>query len=214
MGGTGLRAPSGRLSVGWTTANEPAARATGAAFALALRGLWYSDRMSRSLLDDAFAHHVWATLRLIDACLALSPAQLDAAVPATDRSILATMRHVIVSDSFDLFVASGERGSFIRADRMGLAELRAAMEDIGTGWSRLLDEGIDADAVLREVDPDDGFQRHAPMGIRLAQALHHGTDHRSQICTALTTLGVEPPAVDVFSFGLQDGRVVEVPAGS
>ena len=63
--------------------------------------------MSRSLLDDAFAHHVWATLRLIDVCLALSPAQLDAAVPATDRSILATMRHVIGDGSFDLFVASG-----------------------------------------------------------------------------------------------------------
>jgi len=168
--------------------------------------------MSRSLLDDAFAHHVWATLRLIDACRALSPAQLDAAVPATDRSILATMQHLIWSDSFELFVASSEHGSFIRTDQMGLAELRAAMEDLGTGWSRLLDEGIDADAVLREVDPDDGFQRHAPMGIRLAQALHHGNDHRSQICSALTTLGVEPPAVDVYTFGLQDGRVVEVPA--
>jgi uncharacterized damage-inducible protein DinB len=135
---------------------------------------------------------------------------LDAAVPATDRSILATMRHFIASDSFELFVASGERGSFIRPEGMGLAELRVAMEDIGTGWSRLLDEGVDADAETREVDPDDGFQRHAPMGIRLAQALHHGTDHRSQICSALTTLGVEPPAVDAFSFGVQDGRVVEV----
>ena len=170
--------------------------------------------MSRSLLDDAFAHHVWATLRLIDACLALSPAQLDATVPATDRSILMTMRHLVGNESFELFVATGERGSFIRADGMGLAELRAAMKDIGTGWSRLLDEGVDPDAVLREVDPDDGYQKHAPMGIRLAQTLHHGTDHRSQICTALTTLGVAPPALDVFSFGLQDGRVVEVPAGS
>jgi len=170
--------------------------------------------MSRSLLDDAFAHHVWATLRLIDACLALSPAQLDAAVPGTDRSILETMRHVIESDSFELFVASGGRSSFITADRMGLAELRSAMQDIGTGWSRLLDQGLDADTMTREVDPDDGFQRDAPMGIRLAQALHHGSDHRSQICTALTTLGLATPAVDVFSFGLQDGRVVEVPAGS
>jgi uncharacterized damage-inducible protein DinB len=168
--------------------------------------------MSRSLLDDAFSHHVWATLRLIDACLALSPAQLDAAIPGTDRSILATMRHIIEDNSFDLFVASGERGSFIRADGMGLADLRAAMEDVGIGWSRLLGGAIDADTVIREVDPDDGFQRHAPMGIRLAQALHHGNDHRSQICTALTVLGVEPPAVDVFTFGLQDGRVTEVPA--
>src|SRR3989304_8202226 len=98
--------------------------------------------MSRSLLDDACAHHVWATLRLIDACLALSPAQLDAAVPATDRSILATMRHVIGSDSFELFVASGERGSFIRADRMGLAGVRAGVGGKGTRWGGSLHRGL------------------------------------------------------------------------
>ena len=32
--------------------------------------------MSRSLVDDAFAHHVWATLRLIDTCLVLTGEQL------------------------------------------------------------------------------------------------------------------------------------------
>ena len=50
---------------------------------------------------------------------------------------------------------------------------------------------------------------HAPVGIRLAQALHHGTDHRSQICTALTTLGVEPPGIDVWDYGVEAGRVTE-----
>ena len=170
--------------------------------------------MSRSLLEDAFAHHVWATLRMIDACLALDPSQLAGAVPATDRSILATMRHVVASDSFELFVASGERESFVRTDRMGPAELRDAMAHIGAGWSRLLEGCVDAEAITREVDPDDGFQRVAPMGIRLAQALHHGNEHRSQICMALSMLGLVPPAVDVYAFGLQDGRVVEIPAGS
>jgi uncharacterized damage-inducible protein DinB len=52
------------------------------------------------------------------------------------------------------------------------------------------------------------------VGIRLAQALHHGTDHRSQICTALSTLGVEPPAIDVWDFCEQDGRLVEIPPTS
>ncbi|HEX9124342.1 MAG TPA: hypothetical protein VF984_13465, partial [Actinomycetota bacterium] len=61
---------------------------------------------------------------------------------------------------------------------------------------------------------DDGSETHAPVSIRLAQVLHHGTDHRSQICTVLTTLGIEPPAIDVWDFGLQDGRVVEVPPTS
>ncbi len=48
---------------------------------------------------------------------------------------------------------------------------------------------------------DDGPMSHALRGIRLAQFLHHGTDHRSQICTALTTLGIEPPEIDVWDFG-------------
>ena len=58
----------------------------------------------------------------------------------------------------------------------------------------------------------DGSRTRAPVSIRLAQALHHGTDHRSQICTGLTALGVEPPSIDVWDFGWQDGRVVEEPA--
>ena len=61
---------------------------------------------------------------------------------------------------------------------------------------------------------DDGSESHAPMGVRLAQAVHHGTDHRSQVCTVLTTLGVEPPPIDAWDFAEQDGRLVEVPPTS
>ena len=93
---------------------------------------------------------------------------------------------------------------------MGLPELRAAMEGHGAAWSSVLGHDLDPDAVIVSRG-DDGSETHAPLGIRLAQALHHGSDHRSQICTVLTTLGVEPPAIDVWDFGEQDGRVVEVP---
>jgi uncharacterized damage-inducible protein DinB len=167
--------------------------------------------MSSSLLEDAFAHHVWATLRLVDACLPLSPVQLRTTVPGTYGSILETMRHLVGGDGGYLFYITGDRARLIDEDQMDLSELRAAMESNDAAWSSLLGEDLDPDAVLKEVDEDDGYERDAPMGIRLAQALHHGTDHRSQICTALTTLGVEPPDIDVWDFGLQTGRVVEVP---
>ena len=49
------------------------------------------------------------------------------------------------------------------------------------------------------------------MGLRLAQVIQHGTDHRSQVCTALTNLGVTPPEIDVWSFGEATGRMWEVP---
>ncbi len=96
---------------------------------------------------------------------------------------------------------------------MGLVELRAAMEGSGAAWSMLLDGELDPDAIVVR-HRDDGSDYHAPLGIRLGQALHHGTDHRSQICTVLTALGVEPPAIDVWDFGEQDGRAIEVPPTS
>jgi uncharacterized damage-inducible protein DinB len=170
--------------------------------------------MSGSLLEDAFAHHVWATLRLVDACLPLSSEQLRTTVPGTYGSILETMRHLIGGDSGYLVDITGDRARLIDEDEMDLSQLRAAMEGNGAAWSTLLGGDLDPDAVLKEVDEDDGYERDAPMSIRLAQALHHGTDHRSQICSALTTLGVEPPGIDVWDFGLQTGRVVEVPPTS
>ena len=169
--------------------------------------------MTRSDLSDAFAHHVWATVRLLDVCLELGPEQLETAVPGTYGSIVDTMRHLVGADSSYLFVTTRGRTQPIDEDRMDLPALRAEMETHGEAWASLLDQGPDPDEVL-ERHRDDGSETHAPMGIRLAQALHHGTDHRSQICTALTTLGVEPPGIDVWDFGERDGRVVEIPPTS
>ena len=166
--------------------------------------------MSRSLLDDGFAHHVWATLRLIDACLPLTPEQLDAAVPGTYGSIMETLRHLVEADTYYLAHLTSDPAREIDSGPMGLRELRTEMEADERTWIELLAADLDPDAVVTDVD-EEGFRRDASIGVRLAQAIHHGTDHRSQICTALTTLGVEPPIIDVWEFGLQTGRVVEVP---
>jgi len=164
--------------------------------------------MGRSVLEDAFGHHVWATLRVVDACLDLTPEQLGIAVPGTYGPILETARHLVGADSSYLFAVTGGSTPLIDEDHMDLSELRAAMEGHGAAWSSLLGEDLDPEAVLVR-HRDDGSETHAPISIRLAQALHHGTDHRSQICTALTTLGVEPPRIDVYDFGLDTSRVVE-----
>ena len=165
--------------------------------------------MSRPLLADSFAHHVWATIRLIDTCLALSPEQLETTVEGTYGSILATMRHLIGADASYLCVLTDGRVSEVEEDRMDLRELRAVMESNGAAWASLLAGDLDPDSdVVRH--RDDGIDRYAPMGIRLAQALNHGTDHRSQVCTALTSLGIEPPEIDVWAFAAHEGRLSEV----
>ena len=166
--------------------------------------------MSGSLLDDAFAHHVWATLRVLDACIALPANQLGTAVPGTYGSIIDTARHTVGADASYLFVLSGERFPLIDEDSMDLAELRATMEGHAAEWSSVLDARTDPIEIL-ERHRDDGSETHAPVSIRLAQALHHGTDHRSQICTALTTLGVEPPLIDLWDYAAEVGSLTEIP---
>jgi uncharacterized damage-inducible protein DinB len=165
--------------------------------------------MSRPLLADAFAHHVWATLRLVDACLPLSPEQLETTVDGTYGSILATMRHLIGGDASYLWVLTDGRVSEVEEDRLDLRELRAVMEGNGEAWASLIAQDLDPDSsVVRH--RDDGIDSYAPLGIRLTQALHHGTDHRSQVCTALTNIGIEPPEIDVWAFAANEGRLSEV----
>jgi uncharacterized damage-inducible protein DinB len=169
--------------------------------------------MSRSLLDDAFTHLVWATLRLIDACIRLTREQLEAVVPGTYGSILETMRHLVEADTYYLAHLTSDPAREIDPDPMGLAELRVEMEADQRTWTELLAADLDPDAVVTD-DDEEGYRRDASIGVPIAQAIHHGTDHRSQICTAMTTLGLEPPLIDDWAFGLQTGRVVVAPPTS
>lgn len=168
--------------------------------------------MTGSLLGDAFAHHAWATMRVMDACSDLSGEQLETAAPGTYGSILETMRHIVGSDSWYLFRLSGERYPTIEAEEMDLAQLRAAMERNAAGWTDVVAGDPDADEII-EVRSDDGSGYRATKGIRLAQVFHHGSEHRSQVCTALTSLGIEPPEIGVWEYGHAVGRAAEVPAG-
>jgi hypothetical protein len=56
------------------------------------------------------------------------------------------------------------------------------------------------------VIPGVRVPRDAAGGIRLAQVLHHRTDHRSQICTILTSLGIAPPDIDVWAVSTRAAR--------
>jgi uncharacterized damage-inducible protein DinB len=165
--------------------------------------------MSDSLLRTAFDHHVWATLRLIDATLDLRPEDLATDVPGTRGPLIGTLRHLVESDAFDLFILTGDRRYDVVADEMALPELRGVMDRNGAGWTELIAGPLDAGAVVRELDETDGFQRWAPLGYRLAGTIDHGSDHRSQICTALTTIGVVVPAIGVFDLGLEAGVIRE-----
>src|SRR6478736_95047 len=99
--------------------------------------------MTRSLLADAFGHHVWATVRLIDTCLELSPQQLATAVPGTYGSILETIRHTVGADCSYLSLLSDGGVAEIEEDAMDLEQLRPAMAANGPVWAKVLRADLD-----------------------------------------------------------------------
>jgi uncharacterized damage-inducible protein DinB len=164
-----------------------------------------------SLLGDAFAHHIWATERLIDACAGLTEEQLASHAPGTYGSIINTLRHLVSSDRWYLTFFPTAESPLPEIDEesgITLAELRAELDRDAAAWVEVLASRPDADADVPEAD--DEWEFHAPTGFRLAQVIHHGTDHRSQVCTALTTLGIEPPEIDLWAYGEATGRTKAV----
>lgn len=160
--------------------------------------------MSRPILADAFDHHIWATLRVIDACAALDDAQRAATLPGTYGSIVDTMRHLVGADVWYLTMLAPGRVEDVETEALDLAALRAILISNQAVWNDVIVGDLDPDQDV--VEHGDGWRFHAPLGLRLAQALLHGADHRSQICTALTSLGIEPPLIDLWDWGEATGR--------
>jgi uncharacterized damage-inducible protein DinB len=175
-----------------------------------------TETIAPSLLGDAFAHHVWATERLIDECESLAHEQLDTVVGGTYGSILETLHHLVESDRWYLgFYSTGEQLDRIEEKPvLGLDQLRSEMQRNAAAWTAVLTQQTDAEADVPE--HGDGWEFHAPASFRLAQVIHHGTDHRSQVCTALTSLGLTPPEIDLWAYGEATGRTraLKIPAGS
>jgi uncharacterized damage-inducible protein DinB len=165
--------------------------------------------MGLPVLADAFGHHVWATIRVLDSCAMLDDAQLATDVPGTYGSILETLRHIVDGDVFYLDILGGGAPESFDRETSDIPSLRSVMEGHDVAWQRLVGGDLDAATVVVEYE-DGGYETHAPLGIRLAQALYHGTDHRSQVCTALTTLGVEPPGIEVWDYAMRDGRMFTI----
>ena len=49
-----------------------------------------------------------------------------------------------------------------------------------------------------------------PVPLFLLQAVNHGTEHRSQVATIMTQLGVEPPEMDGWTYFFASDQMIPV----
>ena len=139
---------------------------------------------------------------MLAACAALAPDQLATELPGTFGRLDHTLIHV-----------ARAQGSYLRrlSDSQPGLEHQIEYEDPFPGVRRIQDHlrfsgerllqvaaGISADGIA-EFEYEGEMQR-LPAWVILLQAAYHATEHRQQIATTLTTLGLEPPEPDLWRF--------------
>jgi uncharacterized damage-inducible protein DinB len=152
------------------------------------------------LLRELFRYHTWANLQLIDNCISQPPDAMGEMVTGTDRSIIHTLTHIIGTEQGYLETLTSERvGDSIRkGEILSLTNLRQRCEKQSLSWEAALDQIDQLDMTL----PAEDERPETPHGQNLlvVQAIQHGIDHRTQICTALSVLGLQPPLIDGWSY--------------
>ena len=144
--------------------------------------------------------------RLLEFCRGLGEEQLKGSTPGAYGSVLSTLRHVLGAEAMYRSILSGilPQWDWRGEELPAVAEMEGWAKEMAAYWQELLTQPIDPQKAL-VWKLRDGTERNTRAGIVLSQALHHGTAHREQICTILTTMGIEPPDLSVWAYGAQNG---------
>jgi len=149
-------------------------------------------------LVQAFRYNRWANLHVLDVCSTLDEPQLQLAAPGTYGTIAATLQHLLAAEQ-----------RYVK--RLLGSVPRLSEKDEFPGVARLSEHAMRSGDDLIEaagVDPDgstpDG-DRRVKHWVVMTQAIHHGTDHRTQICTILGQNGISCGDMDVWAYGEAGG---------
>ncbi len=149
-------------------------------------------------LEEAFEHHLWATEKLIGHLRGLPREALEAGGAGVYGEVLATLSHMLGADGRYLTYLEGSSPPSAHDTTRSLDELEGEIREHAARWRSALAKIGDLDITLAK----RGERPEMPHATNLlfAQALHHGTDHRTQICTVLSSNGFESPELDVWAY--------------
>ncbi len=152
------------------------------------------------VVRDAFAHHIWATLRLLDAVEALDPTVIEQGIDGTYGPIPQTITHLVDADDRYLQrLSSATLPPYEDHGTQPIPELQRRVRDHEQRWATALTQLGAGELDARIVDRDWPATPPAE-GLLLLQAIHHGNDHRTQVCSTLGALGLEVPDLDGWTY--------------
>jgi uncharacterized damage-inducible protein DinB len=171
-------------------------------------------RHENAILLELFRHNLWANGVMVDACRDLSADQLSTDLAGTYGRLDQTLVHL-----------ARAQGGYLRtlADWQPGSEHRLEYDEPFPGVDRIAEHlrftgerlievarRASSDRVLMGARGDGPYE--FPEWVLLLHAAHHATEHRQQIATMLTNLGIEPPEPDPVAYwqSTQAGPAPEV----
>jgi uncharacterized damage-inducible protein DinB len=155
--------------------------------------------MTENILEKLFEHNNWANLQIIQACSALSDEQLDAEPQsATKGSIRLTLWHLMASQQGYLSHLTGMEHRSNWQAPPAFAELHKAASITGEGLLALARDEP-SKPLKTQLQTKDGYL--VERWVVMVQAINHATEHREQIKSMLSSLGVTPPELDGWTYG-------------
>ncbi len=155
-----------------------------------------------AILLELFRHNVWANDVMVDACRDLSNEQLATELAGTYGRLDQTLVHL-----------ARAQGGYFRTltDWQPGPEHRLEYDEPFPGVDRIAEHLRFTGERLIEVAGNASADRdlestwrgepyRLPEWVLLLHAAHHATEHRQQIATVLTTLGIDPPEPDLATY--------------
>jgi uncharacterized damage-inducible protein DinB len=156
--------------------------------------------MTEHSLEKLFEHNNWANLQIIQACSTLNDEQLDAEPQsATQGSIRSTLFHLVTSQQGYLRLLTlplEERLELVPTPPF--AELQNLSSSSGKALLALSRDESSM-PMKGQLQTRDGF--FVEPWVIMVQIINHATEHREQIKSMLSALGVTPPDIDGWTYG-------------
>jgi uncharacterized damage-inducible protein DinB len=150
-------------------------------------------------LIELIRYNNWANAQIIAVCQTLSGEQLAAFTPGAYGSIHRTLGHLVYAEADYVGRMTGNRPQppFRWEDGPSVAELAAFAEQVAEA---LLDaaQRIPPTQLVHEEENRQFIDYHARH--LFMQAVNHGIEHRTNITTTLSGLGVPTPEIDGWGY--------------
>ena len=162
--------------------------------------------MTGNFLVRIFEHNNWANQRILEACSTLTNEQLDAQPQSiTKGTIRETMIHLVGSQAgyLSLLTLPLEERQY---EPLQMEDLQDSLRKSGDGLLSIA-RG-EKEPLSTNLQTRDGY--HAEPWVVMVQIINHAHEHREQICSMLNALGVTPPDLDGWEYGLATNMLVKI----